>query len=697
LYSTATSLNYYTADASPHVWQISGSEVARLTSTGLGIGTSSPSRKLTIESSGAAFPSASNPSVRLNETSSGRFAVVELDSSQNLNIWNGDAGSGSIRFYRGAGSGTLSMTLDGSGNLGLGVTPSAWQSSSKAYELGSAGTGQASWQITSSGYMDIFRNAYIASGGTATYKYNGYAQQYRQDPNGIHSWSVAPSGTAGNAISFTQAMTLHASGGLSLGNTSDPGAGTLNVNGITVGRGAGGDSSNTVLGSNALVLNTTGYRNTALGQLALNANTTGFQNTAVGRALEANTTGNENTAVGRLAMFSNTTGGFNVAVGNEALRQNTTASNNTAVGYQAAYSNTTGTQSVAVGTQAFYSNSTGGYSTALGYRALYSNTIGDDNVAVGRNSLGSNTSGNQNVSIGGLSLVANTTGSFNTAIGLQTLRVNTTGSRNVAIGGESAGNTTSAMDQNTTGGANVAVGNGALRSNTIASYNTAVGYQALYSFNRTADSDTYNTAIGYYAGYSLTTGKNNTFIGTSAGQGGFGAGAFTTGEYNISIGFTTGASSGARNNSIVIGTPYAVVDKGENTGYINPNSGGVYQGNNSSSWSTTSDRRLKKNIVDNNEGLEKIAAIRVRNFEYRLPEEVDPELEAHCAVKREGVQLGVIAQELQEVCPDCVKQESTGVLSVDSDNVFWHMVNAIKQLKSELDTVKAELNTLKGA
>jgi hypothetical protein len=95
------------------VWQISGSEVARLTSTGLGIGTSSPSRKLTIESSGAAFPSASNPSVRLNETSSGRFAVVELDSSQNLNIWNGDAGSGSIRFYRGAGSGTLSTSVWG--------------------------------------------------------------------------------------------------------------------------------------------------------------------------------------------------------------------------------------------------------------------------------------------------------------------------------------------------------------------------------------------------------------------------------------------------------------------------------------------------------------------------------------------------------------------------------------------------------
>jgi hypothetical protein len=61
-----------------------------------------------------------------------------------------------------------------------------------------------------------------------------------------------------------------------------------------------------------------------------------------------------------------------------------------------------------------------------------------------------------------------------------------------------------------------------------------------------------------------------------------------------------------------------------------------------------------------------------------------------------GVQLGVIAQEIQQVCPDCVKEESTGVLSVDSDNVFWHMVNAIKELSAKCDSLQAEINTLKG-
>jgi len=52
------------------------------------------------------------------------------------------------------------------------------------------------------------------------------------------------------------------------------------------------------------------------------------------------------------------------------------------------------------------------------------------------------------------------------------------------------------------------------------------------------------------------------------------------------------------------------------------------------------------------------------------------------------VQLGVIAQELQLVLPECVKTESTGVMSVDADNLTWYMVNAIKELKAEFDAYK---------
>ena len=135
--------------------------------------------------------------------------------------------------------------------------------------------------------------------------------------------------------------------------------------------------------------------------------------------------------------------------------------------------------------------------------------------------------------------------------------------------------------------------------------------------------------------------------------------------------------------------------KGGQTGFINPNGGGVYQGNNSSTWSTTSDRRIKKNIADNTVGLEIIRELRVRNFEYRTPEEIT-EVPTHAAIDKQGVQIGLIAQEAQEVLPSIVKEETTGVLRVDPDNLTWYLINAVKELDAEVTALRARLETLEG-
>jgi hypothetical protein len=208
-----------------------------------------------------------------------------------------------------------------------------------------------------------------------------------------------------------------------------------------------------------------------------------------------------------------------------------------------------------------------------------------------------------------------------------------------------------------------------------------VGYQALVN-NTTASN---NTAVGYQAGYS-TTGATNTFLGYTAGS------TLTTGVGNLYIGAYTRPSNAAVDYEMLISTASSTArtGKGTNTGYIDPDGGGVYQGNNSSTWSVTSDRRLKKNIVDNNTGLDLINQIQVRNFEYRLPEEV-AELEPTCAVERTGVQLGVIAQEIQKVSQEFVKEESTGVLSVDSDNLTWYLINAVKELNAKVTALEAQL------
>ena len=104
------------------------------------------------------------------------------------------------------------LVFDGS-NLGLGVTPSAWNSAYKAIQnvAGSlVGIGSAEQVLTN--------NAYVAASGLYTYANTAAATRYSQAA-GVHYWFNAPSGTAGNAITFTQSMTLDASGNLLVGQT----------------------------------------------------------------------------------------------------------------------------------------------------------------------------------------------------------------------------------------------------------------------------------------------------------------------------------------------------------------------------------------------------------------------------------------------------------------------------------------------
>ena len=245
-----------------------------------------------------------------------------------------------------------------------------------------------------------------------------------------------------------------------------------------------------------------------------------------------------------------------------------------------------------------------------------------------------------------------------------------------------------AMEGNTSGSSNTAVGYGALIANTTAAQNTAIGNESAPSIT----TGNYNVVVGgYRAAPNITTGRYNVVIGsTLAGN------ALTTGEFNFYEGYYSQASSGNVSGEMVIATGNnAHTGKGADTGFITPNNGGVYQGNNSSSWSTTSDRRIKKNIEDNNTGLDAINQIRVRNFEYRTEDEIT-EVPSHAAINKKGIQLGVIAQEIEPILPDVVTEESTGVKSVNPDNLTWYLVNAVKELSSQVDELKAEIQTLKG-
>jgi hypothetical protein len=105
-------------------------------------------------------------------------------------------------------NGVARTTLDANGNLGLGVVPSAWNSGYKAMQLLTGAL-----YGTNSRDTNLGANVFVNAGGGYAYIQSSFATNYTQF-NGAHSWYTAPSGTAGDAISFTQAMTLDASGTL---------------------------------------------------------------------------------------------------------------------------------------------------------------------------------------------------------------------------------------------------------------------------------------------------------------------------------------------------------------------------------------------------------------------------------------------------------------------------------------------------
>ena len=94
-----------------------------------------------------------------------------------------------------------------------------------------------------------------------------------------------------------------------------------------------------------------------------------------------------------------------------------------------------------------------------------------------------------------------------------------------------------------------------------------------------------------------------------------------------------------------------------------------------------SDRRLKYVGKENTSGLDKIRQLKVFNYTFKKDEKKTPH-------------VGVIAQDLQKVFPDAVKKGVDGFLTIRMEDMFYAVINAIKELDIKYQAQEKRINEL---
>jgi hypothetical protein len=211
-----------------HTWGVGGSTAMTLNSTGLGVG-GVPSYKLDVQGTSAGVLRL----VNILNLSTDPAAVTRLSLDGQGATWHLDneRTNGIFKITRNS---TACLTIDNSGNVGVGVTPSASDGTLRTLNVGYTGV------------MYGFAGTSEAAGFGSNYYYNS-GWKYRQNgaatnlstSSGKFVFSIASSGTAGNLVNggsgvWTDAMTLDASGNLLVGLTA---AGTTAAKTIQIANG----------------------------------------------------------------------------------------------------------------------------------------------------------------------------------------------------------------------------------------------------------------------------------------------------------------------------------------------------------------------------------------------------------------------------------------------------------------------------
>jgi hypothetical protein len=160
--------------------------------------------------------------LQTNGTTAISISASQVVTYTNQPTYTGGTANG-VMYLNGSKAVTTGTALvfDGA-NLGLGVTPSVWNSGYKVVEIGKIGS--SVFTGASSGNLILASNAYLNSSDAWTYANNGGAVYFRAaNSDRSFSWNISSTGagTAGNPITFSQVMTLDSTGALFINRASN--------------------------------------------------------------------------------------------------------------------------------------------------------------------------------------------------------------------------------------------------------------------------------------------------------------------------------------------------------------------------------------------------------------------------------------------------------------------------------------------
>jgi hypothetical protein len=310
--------------------------------------------------------------------------------------------------------------------------------------------------------------------------------------------------------------------------------------------------------------------------------------------------------------------------------------------------------------------------------------VGTGNVALGDAALDSNVSGASNTAIGSDALTANTA-SYNTAVGYRALYSNTTASNSTAVGSNT-------LDAVTTGNNNVAVGNSAGGAVTTGTDNTMMGV----SCGELVTTGSKNTIIGRYngnqGGLDIRTSSNNIVLSDGDGNPRFvihGTSAISFGAQNGSndiaggtVGLALNGSDGlqlldSRTNSSVSTYRYRFYNTNGLVGYIST-------GGSSTNFVTSSDYRLKENVVALTDATTRLKQLEPKRFNFIADADTTVD--------------GFIAHEVQSIVPEAVTGEKDAVdadgniapQGIDQAKLVPLLVATIKELEARITALEAD-------